>query len=501
MLQNPYGPLRYTGHPLVDVGIATITAFANKHDPAEVTEQDLDAIARYMAENYVVDPLKSFLTVAFPNSGFTQPAFEKLPERRQEYARRVLYSYKADTPTLEGQRCVFTGLPAVAVALGVQEDLPPGRAFRQHIPLLTGEEFINFHPYGDAGLPVSGLAILAIQAFPLGCAKVQGRLLAVHADDPDLTLRFARRFLEQNRKHILAARIGGQKKLPESEHRLGTLLVGTLLDIEDERLKADDGLEEPVSITAYHLTNSGQGADLDIYHLPLEVGSFLRAALTPRYRPMWDRIRQRGWEITQARRERRESAERPPRYNALYEDLLRLPDRAVMFIRTYFLRVPQRTTAPGDPRATYSIRGEADLISWPLTELFLRKVMLMDQTRIEHIRTLGDALARYVQGENDRRFFHTFLTADRYGDLRVALIKASQAQVRRGQPPLITFDQFIAIFEQGENLPQQDWRLARDLVLIRMIEQLYQLGWLQAHADELPEPAEPASSDVVGSTD
>ncbi len=25
--------LKYTGHPLVDVGIATITAFANKRDP------------------------------------------------------------------------------------------------------------------------------------------------------------------------------------------------------------------------------------------------------------------------------------------------------------------------------------------------------------------------------------------------------------------------------------------------------------------------------------
>jgi hypothetical protein len=37
--------LRYTGHPLVDVGAATIAAFANKRDLAQVTSADLDAFA------------------------------------------------------------------------------------------------------------------------------------------------------------------------------------------------------------------------------------------------------------------------------------------------------------------------------------------------------------------------------------------------------------------------------------------------------------------------
>ena len=49
------------------------------------------------------------------------------------------------------------------------------------------------------------------------------------------------------------------------------------------------------------------------------------------------------------------------------------------------------------------------------------------------------------------------------------------------------------MFEEGEDLPRADWRLARDLVLIRMVERLYELGWVQAHAAELPEaPADEA---------
>jgi CRISPR-associated protein Cst1 len=204
-----------------------------------VTHDDLEAIADYMARNYVVNPLKSFLTVAFPNSGFVQAAYERAPERRTAYAERVLRAFRPGTPTLANERCVFTGLPAVALALGEKTTLPPGRAFRQHIPLVTGEYVINFHPYGDAGLPVSGIALLALQAFPLGCAKTQGRLLAVHADDHDLTLRFAHKFLSTIRRLIHDAQLAGESKIPEPSHRVGTLLVGTLLEIEIERLEAD----------------------------------------------------------------------------------------------------------------------------------------------------------------------------------------------------------------------------------------------------------------------
>jgi len=475
--------LSYTGHPLVDVGIATIAAFVGKREPTTLTEADLDRVADYIEENYVVDPLKSFLTVAFPNSGFTQPAYEKQPEKRQIYARRILRAYRSGTPTLDVP-CVFTGKPAVAIPLDVKNELTPGRVFRQHVPLLTGEGIINFYPYGNAGLAVSGEALLALQALPLGCAKAAGRLLAVHADDPDVTYEFARRFLEHNRKAIQAAQQAHEKKMPEYEHRAGTVVIETLLKLEQITAEEEG---RPISITAYHLSNSGQGADLTIYYLPLEITSFLRSAMSAAYRVAWDALCSRGWEISVAKRAGKAEAF-TPRYNVLYEDLFRLPEEAAQFIRRYFLRAPARRVKPGDPRATYSLREDVHLVSWKLTELFLRKVVNMNQSRIQQIRELGDSLAKYVATENDRRFFHTFLTARRYDDLRAVLIRTSVAQIKRGQPPIIAFDPYIGIFEEGEDLPYSDWRLARDLVLIRMIEQLHEIGWIQTHAKELPEP-------------
>jgi len=487
--------LQYTGHPLVDVGGATIAAFVNKRDLVSITEADLDTVADFMARQYVVDPLKSFLTVAFPNSGFTNPAFSKTPEKRDEYAERVLRSYKASTHQLT-ERCVFTGKPAVGIAFS--RKLPPGRAFRQHIPLLTGEDVINFFPWGDAGLPVSGEALLAIQAFPLGCAKCGGRLLAVHSDNPDLIQDFAAEFLQKNRQALQLAQQSGSKKMPEAKSSAKTLLIETLLKVEESR--RDEAQEHrPCSVTAYHLSNLGATPSLDIYHLPLELTDFLSQILSPDYKTEWNAIVQRAWRLSQPKQKSKKGGENTqeedtrPRRNMLYEDLFQLPGNAREFVRRYFLRIPVRTRSEDDPRRTYSPRDEAGLVSWKLTELFLRRVMNMDKDRVQQIRELGDRLAAYVSQENDRQFFAAFFQ-HRYDYFRTALIRANLAHVQRGNPPLITLDPYIAIFEEGNEVAATEWRLARDLVLIRMVEQLYQQGWLGTHPEVIPEVSEEPES-------
>ncbi len=483
--------LKYTGHPLVDVGVATIAAFVNKRDPTQLTEADLDRVADYITREYTRQPLRSFLTVAFPNSGFTQPAYNKHPEKRLVYAERVLRAYRADTPTLDVPG-VFTGQPAADVPFDVKGELLPGHAYRQHIPLATGEGVINFHPYGMAGIPVSGAAMLALQAFPLGCAKCGGKLLAVHSDNDELTYHFAATFLRQNREAVQLAQAAGSKKMPEAKRSHRTLLIETLLKAEWMRRDAQED-ERPASITAYHLSNSGQGPGLDIYYLPLEIIGFLRVMESARYQADWHGIVNRAWEVAPKKRRGKQAQLFEPRRNWLYEDLFGLqdsPGNARRFLRTYFLRLATRyAQGKTDPRSGYSLQEEANLVSWKITAEFLRRILHMDRDRIEQIRALGDNLAAYVSGQNDRRFFQQFFTVQRYGDLRTALIKANLAYVRNGHAPLITLDPYIAVFEEGDEVARPDWRLARDLVLIRMVERLYEQGWLGGNVDALPEPS------------
>lgn len=486
--------LNYTGHPFFDVGLATVAAFAGKSNPGKLEENDLDAAASFIEREYVRDPLRSFLGVAFTtNAWFNQPAFREQPKKRDDYAKRILRSYGKGHPL---ERCVFTGKPAAAVAFS--DKLPPGRAYRQHIPLLSGEGVVNFYPAGRTGLPVSGEAALCLQAFPLGCAKCGGRLLTVHSDNPDIIYDFAAEFFEENRMAMLLARQAGSSKMPEAKMTAKTLLIQTLLKIEDRR-REEKGDQRPSSVTAYHLTNSGQSNPLDernppleIYHLPIELTGFLGQLASPNYRVEWNAITGRAWRLAlPAKKKKRDASDevedKRPKRNFLFEDLFNLPDQAGRFIRRYFLRIPARLKTEDDPRGFYSIKDDASLISWKITDLFLKEVMRVEKERIEQIRDLGDRLAAYVAGENDRRFFTAFYNAGKYLHLRNTLIKANLAHVKRGNPPLVTLEPYIQVFEEGFDVERPDWRLAADLVLIRMIEQLYELGWLGKNIDALTE--------------
>lgn len=489
--------LKYNGHPLVDVGAATILAFSKKRTLSELVDSDLEKIADYISKEYVIDPLKSFLTVAFPNSGFTQPAFEKNPEKRLDYAQLVTRSFRVDAPVLR-DRCVFTGDQVMAVALSDKEGYPHGRVFRQHVPLLLGENQINFFANGDSGLPISGKALLCIQAMPLGCAKCGGKLLAVHSDNLEITELFAKKFLGKNQSAILKAHTANATKLPEAKPAK-TLLIETLLEAAEQLRQIQDF--RPSSITAYHFSNSGQSNALDsrnppleIYHLPMNIISFLGAITSAEYNTEWNAIAYRAWQLATPKKGKKGEKETETsgwsesrRRNYLYEDLFSLPQDAPKFIRHYFLRIPIRKTFNEDPRRSYSLKSDAGLVSWKLTSLFLDRVMHVKVSRINHIREIGDQLAEYVNEENDKKFFSAFYSENRYDAIRNVLIRASHSRLKQGKPPIIKFEPFIEVFEEVDDKGRSNWRLARDLVLIRMIERLYDLKWIEKHIEEISE--------------
>lgn len=469
--------LNYTGHPLYDVGVATITAFVGKSKPEELTGTDLDKMAEYLAELYTSPVFVSHLSITFTiNSGFTTPSFKKTPEKRALYSQRMLKSYSAETPTSQ-ETCVFTGKPAVALSLDTKDGLPLGRAFRQHIPLLAGEGKINFHPYGDAGVPVSGEALLAIQAFPLGCAKRSGKLLAVHSDNSDIMQYFAEEFTKENQQLVQMALVGGYKKPEEGHGSNRTLLIQTLLEAKSMQMEAkrDDKL---FSITAYYLSNSGQGPSLEIYHLPLQVVGFLKAMRSQKYRDEWFSIVNQAWQKPLDKLKPKEKANFKPYRNWLYEDLFNLPEQAADFIGKYFLGLAVRYIRSLFQNGKMEPDGiNVQPASWPIVSSFLWRIMNMDAERIDKIRELADRLAQYVVGDESKgkRFFNNFRNTD-YAPFRNNLIRVLNQQAKKGNL-LFSMDDYIEIFEIAENTAYQSWKLARDLIYIRMVEKLYEMKW------------------------
>jgi len=179
------------------------------------------------------------------------------------------------------------------------------------------------------------------------------------------------------------------------------------------------------------------------------------------------------WE--QPKLKKGEDEESVQRRNFLYEDLFSLPQGARRFLRTYLLRRPLRSIsgrAGGtDPRGNYNLGRDAELVSWDLTVLFLSEVMNMEKERIEAIRELGDRLADYTA--RDQRILGRIHSARKYGVLRELLLRADLELAKTQESPLLSFDGFLIAFDEAGEMAHGDWSLARDLVLIRMIEQLH----------------------------
>lgn len=464
----------WTGHPLVDMGIAALVAFGHREKPADITSSDLEKFASYAEKAYFSPELVSSLAVLFTSNFIPINPNPKIAhETRKNELAKILWSFKAQSDSTLAA-CVYCANPSVQL---VHRDL---------VPMLAARQDINFFPDGGHGLPLCGFCIVAIQALTVGAlvCNEAGRpagALVISCDDPQILLGFVREWQREIRKRVQTSQVAGVKQSRINWPR--TRIVETIARLEIERDR-----DHLPTVTAYHLRNDLRGPRATIVLLPSPTIGFVLQARAAKRREAWKRIVNDAWEIPAQPKAGEEApeVEQTSLRNYLFEDLFDLPEAANRFVRVYFLRKAIRSSQKGrDPRSSYC--GWKDYISglWDLTGLFLREVIAMDPARIEAIRNLGDMIAEEIATEDDSKFWWRVYKADSYRGVRLALIQASQRRLKRGLAPILSLDEFLEVFEEGEELARIDWRLAWDLVLIRTIEKLYEANWFKQHGETL----------------
>lgn len=488
--------LKLTGFVLPDVGILVLTALAKKTDPATLTLDDLDKAADYIERFYSEGIGKNLATTIFPNSGFVQPAFDRpqFAYKRKAWADFVLRGHQqADLePVLKdldkkeyrlmvlrgsenAPQCVFSGNPAYL------------RASRDMVPMINGRGIMNFSAMGEAGLPVSAEILLAIHAMPLGCIITQGALLAIESDDIELMFELVQENFSTNKKFMNLANQNDYDKFPNTSSYKTRLMDNLVKLLGKQDLKRGDDYRFP-SVNAYHFSNYGTNARMTVYSLPSSTIQFVWEAQQGERGSIWKQIIDRG--RFQTKTEDEELKQKSPKLtqrNLIWEDIFDLPEDATRFLRTYFLRQPLKQVNQ-DPRASYNSFTQIDLISWDLTALFLKRIMNMEKNRIDQIRLLGDRLADYIHQTDSRKLLRTLYQERRYQTFRIALIQAMKDFARRASStdePLVSYDGFITIFEEGSEFERIDWNLARDLLLIRIFEQLHHKGYLSQVSEDI----------------
>lgn len=472
--------LRFTGHPFIDVGVATITAYAGVDNPAHITASQVAGFKEWAVELYMNPVMANYLGyVVFANLYPFNPGItkkEQFVQQRYEVLSALFDLYMADeTPTILLDRgivapiepnefCMFSGDPAIV------------RASRTIIPMTGSEDAINFVPEGRPRLAIAGWCVLALLAMPLGCLNSNGKMWLIHSMDSDVTLSFALVNLERNWK---AFQMQGIEKLPNYKFAK-THLMQDLVEAQRVRVSG----RKPLS--AYLFTSSGQKSEIDIHHLPSNVLSFVTSAQNL-FPEAWRLIVERAWYLLEDPIENEDGKTVDNRRNYFYEDIFDLPHSAVSFLRRYLLRQPLSGKATGkqklDPRYSYSYITEKEVISWGLTDLFLERIMHMDKDRIQAIRDLGDALAEFIYHRDQRLFVRLFNARNDY-QMRLELLKA----FKDTGAPKVTYDQFITVFfiDEGDTV-KPDWYLARDLLMVRIIERLHAENWIEAHQDLVEE--------------
>lgn len=524
--------LRWTGHPLVDVGVATLCAMAGKAEPGDVTLEELDAAAAELREAYQDPILVSYLSCVFTmNAPYTNPTMGDA--NRQAEIERVLMAHRSTgEPEAQGLRCVFSGRPATHLI------------HRAHMPMLTGAGVMNFFPAGRSELPVSGALLVALQALALGGRRTEGRLLIIHCDDPQWTLSFARSYLERNRKLIDLARRG---ELPESQGPAANLeQEHAAWDTQKKRPKYPDAKapqsfvlsdlqkiavqrtqgrmrESPTSVTVYVMSNSGQGPSLAIFPIPSQLVSFLQRVNGDPYGGSWRRLAGRSWrqpveEKPSAEDETAEGAPRRARKkqakpalpggpgisrNEVYNDLCLIFETgekdlraARRFVRRHLLRDPMRWLEAKQNQPPRLRRGELEYVDSRLTELFLSEVLGMDKQRIERIRNFADQLAEFIDDRRDKGLFRGLVFSRNSYEYRNVLTKAHRNYAKDHQQLLFRFDEYLKVFLADDASGAADWSLVRDLISIRLVERLFELKFF-----EKPENQELLEEDEQTGTD
>lgn len=455
---------RFIGHPLIDVGVATLCAAAEVDDPSKLRIDLVEKFTKEVSELYINPAMSGFLGyVVFANARFANPAQLKpqFDSKRHAVLNDLLGLWKPgahpstfEERSAEDERCVFSSDPAIV------------RVSRMYIPLITDETHINFVPEGVPMLAISGWCLMALLAMPLGGLASKGKMWLAHSFDPQATLYFAKRNLTRNRRDF---QLQGLSKRPNYKFAR-TFLLRDLVEAQSYHVTQTN-----YPMTTYLFTSSGQKSEVTIDYLTSPVIRFIRSAqhLAP---DAWERVVSRA-ERLNATPNNTDGVVTYNERNYFYEDLFNLPHASHLFLRRYLLRIPLVGKPSGDaknnPCYTYSPIEESALVSWSLTSLFLLEVLNMERERIEAIKVIADRIAHYIQTQDERLFGQLFNARKEY-EFRLNLLKAA----KKSTNPFFGMDEFVLAFftTSDQDTLRFDWQLARDLMVVRIIEMLYQSG-------------------------
>lgn len=420
---------KYVGHPLVDVGVSVMEILSNKLCD-EFTDKDIEDTNNKLIKIYDRKIMKGFLSTIFPNSAWANFSIKK--EKKDENIKSLLYE-----TNIISEKCFYCQQTANRYAN------------RQDIPLLTGMGIINIMSHGK-GVPVCRFCLASIQFFPLATIKVSGKSLFWHTHNDELTYQLCLEYFNHLQKLLVGSTDDKIENFSYPYTRLFESLQNTL-----DNIRANNPDKIPITdCIGYHITNYGTSPSYKEYIIPAKVLLFFKKikenkALDSTHKG----IIQENWIIG------KKDKNKPADYQVLGNDYYNawgkyLQDdfgNSIKYVIPYFLMIKKR-----------------ELISFDLVRLFLIEVAQMDKSRLDKIEKIADKI---VALKDERLIKELYLKKYNSAKFLDYLVRV-QNKLKNSSIGCFSLGDVCAVLNISslEDSTSYDYWLARDLMLIRMIE-------------------------------
>lgn len=367
--------LRWTDHPLIDMGLTAVILESGKYAPEEVTEEDWQSVMKTVKRNYVNRNFEKSSGILFTyNAPFTNPSYSKKPEERKKAIDFAFAIATGKSDPLPENCYFFNDRPAWI------------RAARDQVPLLMGREQINFYATGTSELPLSDIAYGCLLALPLATPIISGKMAILKTDDPELLLEIADKWKgELDREYAkkeLSDRKGIRTRITETLDSIFELYTKKKKKVAKTTKNQIVNEKYYGGLSVYHLSNSGNGPGIQIYHYQPFSLKFLKRANMGAYHFAWKAFTGAFWLSPSGKTGGSEPSkeDRPVRKNIVMERMTAGPEEAKTIIQ-FFLRYARNRAG------ILSNLRVSDIDLWPntssLVELFLMEIYVMKLERIE----------------------------------------------------------------------------------------------------------------------
>jgi CRISPR-associated protein Cst1 len=431
-------PLRLTGHPFVDAGMAALLVATEVQQPAQLGEESLEQACQELLQVMLSDQalgvgvekafVKGRLSDVFPNSELVNNAnwkggvegvrrrYREVIAADQERARLCLASSAEN-----GAVCSICGERRPEEALMMLR--------KTRMPLLEG--IVNFYPAFSYGQKICGLCALCVRFLPMSLLRVGGggRIWFLHTSSLKLASKVATVYGWEHLRAQIAK--GEQLEFYDcwaTVGREGSLLSMLFELLERYQVELRELYLQPLPTQGYVFSNFNQGGFVETLPIPHSLLRFLFRLFS----------------------------QSPPSYRRFKRDLLEVQkglNKEALRARQGFVRRMGQRMLAGESLVSGSLRHDPPSLlgGWPGHRLYLEEVRKMELFKIALLERLGLTLA---QSEEAKKLTQKLRQARRNDLYRLLL-----SLVRRG---LLTHEEFYQLVPPGGSSAIEE---VRDLLL------------------------------------